>query len=222
MQKYVWLLCLAASLCAKENDSALQYTGVKVKLDHNRTVIVERQQPAHCLDIPVIPEVVFGQSEGKKRRDCTRTLYTSLGIVQPMQLDPAIETVGELEVLAFIKKAQKFPQSYIVVDARKRAWYRYMTLPTAVNIPYNEIAYDADFPQEHQRLCTLLNIDKSGDRYNFDNAKTVLLFCNGAWCAQSSKAIHTLVELGYPKEKLLWYRGGMQDWLLMGFKGIKP
>ena len=52
---------------------------------------------------------------------------------------------------------------------------------------------------------------------NLLKAKTLLLFCNGSWCSQSPNAIMSLVNLGYPLEKLLWYRGGMQDWLIYDF-----
>ena len=97
-----------------------------------------------------------------------------------------------------------------------------MTIPGAVNLPYNEIGYDPDFPEEHRKMCKLLGIRKTGQGYDFSKAKTILLFCNGAWCTQSSKAIRVLMSLGYPKTKMLWYRGGLQDWLLMGFQGIKP
>ena len=67
----------------------------------------------------------------------------------------------------------------------------------------------------------LLHIQKVGDDYDFSHAKTALFFCNGAWCVQSRVAIQKLILMGYPKEKLLWYRGGLQDWLLFGFSVVK-
>ena len=47
------------------------------------------------------------------------------------------------------------------------------------------------------------------------------MFCNGIWCAQSKRAIKELLSMGYPKEKLLWYRGGLQDWKIVGFTTIR-
>ena len=49
-----------------------------------------------------------------------------------------------------------------------------------------------------------------------------LLFCNGIWCVQSRLAIEKLIKMGYPREKLLWYRGGLQDWLALGFTTVVP
>ena len=51
----------------------------------------------------------------------------------------------------------------------------------------------------------------------FDNAKTVVMFCNGPWCGQSPTNIKGLLKIGYPANKIKWYRGGMQDWEVLGF-----
>ncbi len=223
MKQSIYLLGLAVvSIWAKENLLVWQYKGVDVRLDDNKTVHIERNENPSCFDIPVRPEYMFGKSVDRVSSKCRRSVITTAGIIQPMQIDPQIRTVGELEVLAFLQKCQDHPKKYLVIDTRTPDWYLKMTIPGAVNLPYNEIGYDPDFPQEHQKMCKLLNINKTDRGYDFSKAKTVLLFCNGAWCTQSSKAIHTLMRLGYPKTKMLWYRGGLQDWLLMGFSGIKP
>jgi rhodanese-related sulfurtransferase len=158
----------------------LQYTGVKVKLDQNKTVTIERYEPPVCMDIAVIPENFSQNQMVKIPKNCKYTVLKTVGIVQPMQLDPKIQTYGELEVLAFIKKAQADPKHYILVDSRTQQWYRYGTIPSAVNIPYNAMQQDPDFPEEHVRLMHLLGIEKNKEEYDFSKAKHVLLFCNGA------------------------------------------
>ena len=65
-----------------------------------------------------------------------------------------------------------------------------------------------------------INEDKKG--LNFEKAPIIILFCNGSWCSQSPNAIMALMNMGYPKEKLLWYRGGLQDWLIYDFTVEKP
>jgi rhodanese-related sulfurtransferase len=222
MKKSLLLLGSISLLLAKENPVALQYTGVFVHLEQNRTIKVERVQERKCLDIAISPENIFGKEKIDQFKRCIRKVFTTLGTVQPMQIAPGIKTVGEIELLSFLKKKEKSPSQYILIDSRKEIWYKKLTIPSSVNIPYNEIAYDPDFPEEHQRLLKLLKIQKTKDGYDFSNAKSVLLFCNGAWCEQSPRAIRILLEMGYPKAKILWYRGGLQDWLLMGFRGVKP
>jgi hypothetical protein len=34
--------------------------------------------------------------------------------------------------------------------------------------------------------------------------------------------IFALLKIGYPHEKLKWYRGGMQDWLGSGMTSTRP
>ena len=58
-------------------------------------------------------------------------------------------------------------------------------------------------------------------RWDFSNAKTLVLYCNGMWCSQSTAAIESLLHFGYPAEKLKWYRGGMQDWENLGLTTVK-
>jgi hypothetical protein len=60
------------------------------------------------------------------------------------------------------------------------------------------------------------------DIWNFDNVKTLLMFCNGPWCGQSSTTIKDLLKIGYPAHKILWYRGGMQDWESLGLTTVNP
>jgi rhodanese-related sulfurtransferase len=48
------------------------------------------------------------------------------------------------------------------------------------------------------------------------------MFCNGAWCGQSPESMKYLVEIGYPEEKMKWYRGGIQAWLSLGLPVVKP
>jgi hypothetical protein len=49
-----------------------------------------------------------------------------------------------------------------------------------------------------------------------------VLFCNGSWCGRSPTTIKGLLGIGYPAHKLLWYRGGMQDWGSLGLTTLKP
>ena len=58
--------------------------------------------------------------------------------------------------------------------------------------------------------------------WNFGKAKELLLWCNGPWCDQSPRAIRNLLALGYPAEKLRYYRGGMQDWMVLGLTVTVP
>jgi hypothetical protein len=57
--------------------------------------------------------------------------------------------------------------------------------------------------------------------WDFSNSKTVVMFCNGMWCGQSPNNIKNLLKFGYPPQKIKWYRGGMQDWEILGLTTAK-
>ena len=60
-----------------------------------------------------------------------------------------------------------------------------------------------------------------GGKWDFSNARTLVLYCNGMWCSQSTNAVKLLLHYGYPAQKLKWYRGGMQNWENLGLTTVK-
>jgi hypothetical protein len=81
------------------------------------------------------------------------------------------------------------------------------------------------FNPKHQDFEIVLDtagVEYEDGKFDFSNAKTMLLFCNGTWCPQSVWAIENLIKIGYPKEKLLWYRGGMNSWTSLNLTTIVP
>ena len=126
-----------------------------------------------------------------------------------------VETYGELELLDFIKNKKG-----IFVDARLPNWYYKSAIPTAVNIPF-KIFLKPSKKREEVLKSFGVTKDSKGD-YGFSKAKTILFYCNGVWCGQSPAAIRALQKLGYPAEKMKYYRGGMQAWQLLGFTTIVP
>ena len=135
--------------------------------------------------------------------------------IQPFEVTSEVETFGELELLDFIKYKKG-----VFVDARLPNWYYKSAIPTARNIPFK--LFLTDTPEREKILKSLgVSYDKSGN-YDFSHAKVLLFYCNGAWCGQSPTAIHALLKIGYPAEKLKYYRGGMQSWQLLGLTTIVP
>ncbi len=100
-------------------------------------------------------------------------------------------------------------------------WHQIGTIPGAINIPFSILSPDRDNPFLEQ-ILELFGAVKSGDKWNFSNAQTLLIFDNGPWCQQGVRAMKNLVGLGYPKSKILYYRGGMQFWQILGLTTIKP
>ena len=135
--------------------------------------------------------------------------------IEPFLVTEGIETFGELEVLDFISKKKG-----VFIDARLANWFSKSAIPTAINMPFK--LFLSDTPEREKALKVLGAEYTKNGTWNFTSAKTVLLYCNGAWCGQSPTAINALVALGYPKSKMKYYRGGMQSWQLLGLTTIVP
>lgn len=114
---------------------------------------------------------------------------TTWGSIQPMQAAQDVLTVGEQEVYHHKKK------DLSIIDSRKKNTMNDVSIPGSINIPYDEL------------------VDRMDE---LDKKHPTIFYCNGPQCPQSSTAIKNLIEAGYPADKILYYRGGMHDWITLG------
>lgn len=141
--------------------------------------------------------------------------------INPMTFKPGIETIGELEVIDYLKKMTEGDTSILVVDSRTPDLVVKGSIPGAVSIPWDVLnGVKSHQPLVQKFLAEQFDIQINKTKLVFTTAKTIILFCNGPWCNQSSINITTLLELGYPSEKLKWYRGGMQAWESFGLTTV--
>ncbi|MEE9342788.1 MAG: rhodanese-like domain-containing protein [Gammaproteobacteria bacterium] len=139
--------------------------------------------------------------------------------IHPMEAAAGVKTVSEVELLNFLQQ-QVANEDGLLIDARMPNWYESETIPGAVNIPF--VIFTKPSAKRERVLELLGGIkDKSGN-YDLTHAKALCLFCNGPWCDQSPRAINGLIAVGYPPEKLSYYRGGMQLWKLFGLTTVLP
>jgi len=145
--------------------------------------------------------------------------------VQPMNLLPGVRTIGELEMLDFLKRKSDGDKSLLIIDSRTPDWVAKGTIPTAINIPWTQLYRESSNYESFvvEEILTDHFGAKSEDGiWDFSNAKDLVMFCNGPWCGQSPTNIKALVSMGYPAHKIYWYRGGMQAWNALGLTTIKP
>ena len=214
---------LASSIYATD----LQNEGIEVTYknskDENKTITIKREKPQECAEVKFDPKIVFGgdvQATDSVNPNCKRAFVTYMGKIAPIKYSDKVETFGEVEVLDFIEKA-KTDKNMMLVDSRTENWFYHETIPSAVNIPYIYMK-QSQYPDEFEEYVEMLGVKKVNGKYDFSNAKTILMFCNGAWCGQSPESLKELIAIGYPEEKLKWYRGGMQSWLSLGLTTVKP
>lgn len=115
------------------------------------------------------------------------------GSVQPLTLAPGVTTVGELELIEHIR------QGLPVIDTRRAHFHRQATIPGARGIPHDEILDHCD---------------------ELDPRVPTVFFCNGAQCKATPDAIRALLRSGYPAEAILYYRGGLRDWMTLGYRTV--
>lgn len=143
--------------------------------------------------------------------------------IKPFSLGHGVKTVGELEVIDYAVKQSKGSKSILLVDARSPEWLKLGTIPGSVNIPYSRLnrakgAIDDAIVKSMKQL----GVTKTAKGWNFKKAKTVILFSNGMWCDQAPSAVTGLLKEGYPVKKIRWYRGGMQNWEILGLTVVMP
>lgn len=142
--------------------------------------------------------------------------------IQPMSLGPGVETLGEIEFLDYLERSGT-DDSLVVIDSRGANEYARGTIPGAISVPWEALHFSSGAsPESVRNRLDDFGVFFDGDFYDFSGAKTLVLFCNGPWCGQSPTNIRTLTTLGYPPDRLKWYRGGMQLWHLLGLTVIQP
>ncbi len=141
---------------------------------------------------------------------------------QPMLAAEGVETIGEVELFAFMRQ-DLARGSGLLIDARTPDWHRRGTIPGSVNIPYTHLnpAQGADDITLEASLSQL-GVKPTPDGRDFSQARTLVLWCNGPWCGQSPSAIRGLIGIGYPRDRLRYYRGGMQLWHIFGLPVVTP
>ena len=143
--------------------------------------------------------------------------------IQPAVLAPGVETIAEVEVIDYLAKMNAGDDSILVIDSRTPDWVKKGTIPGAINIPWTSLnpAKGADPISIGEIMEDQFNAKQLEGLWDYSNAKTLVMFCNGMWCGQSPNNIKNLLKFGYPADKIKWYRGGMQDWEILGLSTAK-
>jgi rhodanese-related sulfurtransferase len=123
------------------------------------------------------------------------TVDATWGTISPMQIAPGVHTVGELEVIEHIRAGRP------LIDTRRPHFHGAGTIPGACNIPHTRIE------------------DAIG---SLDRSRPTVLFCNGPQCAATPNAIRSLLEAGHAAAAILYYRGGIHDWVTLGLPLERP
>ena len=142
--------------------------------------------------------------------------------VQPMQLSAGVETIGELELLEYLKRIGEKDEGILVIDSREARWFEAGVIPGSTHMPWSMFHASKVKGADIARLLEKFDVIRNQDIWDFNFAKTLVFYCNGPWCGQSPTSIRSLLTAGYPPSRIKWYRGGMQSWLQFGLTVVKP
>ena len=219
-------LALTATASAKGKPVGITPSLSDVTVKHNgKDVKITRDQDNGAMVDPAF---------GKTSRPCPPFC------IQPMSLGKGIETIGEVEVIDYAKKISDGDSSIVLVDSRTPDWVAKGTIPSAVNVSWVDLTPKKGATTEGIMKVMAdkfgvsvtkgkddVDVDEAiaaGDTskvFDFSNAKTLVMFCNGMWCGQSPASIAALLKFGYPAEKIKYFRGGMQTWKILGLTTVK-
>ena len=131
----------------------------------------------------------------------------------------AVDTVSELDMINAAQLVAFGDDSVLLVDARTPGWVKKGTIPNSVNVPFTKLnakALAKDPMAVVEILTGTFGVKDMDGVLDYDNAKTIYQFCNGSWCGQSPASIRALLTMGYPENKIKYYRGGMNAWKSLG------
>lgn len=139
--------------------------------------------------------------------------------IQPAQAAPGVDTIAELELLDFMSK-RVTQATGMVLDVRPIEFYRLETIPTSINVPVDVLS---DRNPNHGKVLAALGGERLQDgRWDFRQARPLVLWTDGPWSDLAIRAIRQLIAHGYPADRLKYYRGGMQDWKKLGLTTVIP
>ena len=209
----VILLLFSSILMAKDVNITKDLKSITIK-DGDKKIKIERiQDTKHRLT----------SSFTKTSRECPPYC------VQPMRIGK-VRTIGELELLRYIEEMQDEDSNMLLIDARTRDWYAGGSIPGSINLPFTMLKKDSKYlpkilkllgAKRDSRTLNYSKVPKHRDseavqKWDFSEVPKMIIYSNGIWDAQATEAIKSLLALGCPEDKILYYRGGMQNWYILG------
>lgn len=138
--------------------------------------------------------------------------------IVPLSAGEGIATLGELELMSFLS-GEVSDGKGLVIDARSTASRKKGFIPASINIPRAALQQNNEYRDE---ILAALGGKQSGGAWDFSNAYSLSIYANGPWESDAFDMLIELREIGYPIDKLKFYRGGMHAWVTLGLTIIQP
>lgn len=196
-----------ATVLATVGVHAERYDDVKITPDINHVFIYHKGKAVNVHRIQ--------DTQHKLTGEYAKT-YRPGTYIQPINLNNGVKTIGEVEVLDFMKEKVNKKKG-MLIDVRDKEKYKAESIPSAVNIPLKIGQNATAMKKIFQSLGMELRNDGTWDG---QKAIELAVYCDGLWCKKSTEMIDLLLKAGYPAEKIFYYRGGFQMWKILGFTTV--
>ena len=194
---------------------------ITISLMHANNVNITEKLP--FIDIDIDGKTVrierIQDTKHKLKNSFSKTSRPSpLYSIQKFQPNKGIETIGELEVIDALGKLAN--NQILLIDVRIVTDETEETIPGSIRIPFPYLL-KKNKSTAMIEILELFGAKKLNNLWDFKKSKMLLFFDNGPWCTKATQVIKNLILCGYPKNKIRYYRGGMQYWHILGLKTSK-
>lgn len=133
--------------------------------------------------------------------------------IAPMQVAEGVMTFDEVQVLAFLVDVVADNQG-LMVDARGPADRARGFIPGSVSLPHSTLGAENGYRAD---ILSALGARELDGALNFADVRTLLVYDTGPSSNDAGLLVQSLLAVGYPTDKIKYYRGGMQVWSVLGF-----
>ena len=133
--------------------------------------------------------------------------------IAPLNVAPGVATLDEPQVLRFMMD-EIANNAGLMVDARSVEDRARGFIPGSVSLPHSTVDPKGRFWHE---IVKALGATSQGGVIEYSNARALLVYDTGPSTDDAGQLVRNLLAVGYPAEKIKYYRGGMQVWSVLGF-----
>lgn len=205
MRAFLWVaVALTVGSAVAAQDVALTASQADVSIELNgQQITISRTQDT---------DAVLTGEFAKTSRPCPAFC------IQPVIPAAGVTPAGELEVIEFLQKNMA-NNTGLLIDARLPDWFNKGAIPGAVNVPFATLSAENPYQAD---ILRALGAAPTDDGFDFSNALNLMIYGNGPWDAQGTRAVQALIAAGYPPALIQNYRGGLEDWLHLGLTTVLP
>lgn len=205
MRAFLWVaVALTVGSAVAAQDVALTASQADVSIELNgQQITISRTQDT---------DAVLSGEFAKTSRPCPAFC------IQPVIPAAGVTPAGELEVIEFLQKNMA-NNTGLLIDARLPDWFNKGAIPGAVNVPFATLSAENPYQAD---ILRALGAAPTDDGFDFSNALNLMIYGNGPWDAQGTRAVQALIAAGYPPALIQNYRGGLEDWLHLGLTTVLP